>query len=740
MRARLLQFCVALTALTATAGADPVLQTVGTIVTPAAVDWAPWGVHTVAVTGLDARLVRWPVVEPDRAQILFDLPAGPSGLEAWSDSVLIRIPPLECRLLENAGGDAASYTIKPANWHLPNVTIAGVRYRIFVDPEFYLLVYTAPGPGGILGLLDFEETIGHCDHWAFASDRAALSNADGVHIVNLESPQLPVIQATIDPPVPGWIAADLAMRDRVLFLRWGDRIQTWDLELPHLPVLLDEIASDADQLALGSRWLATWRDQDLLVTVLAAADPAALAIRGSFTARALLDPDDVRVHGDRILVRSGDDLSSWTIPAGSSPIAGAGDAWPVLAGGLLATAGPAAWLQDAGRRYVISLGYETVTALQRGAGAAGGLCSLEADHGTLYYNDESAGVSIESLADPYEPVVLAVLDPDPPVIAADPAGDLLATTDANGLVLYDVSDPAAPAPVGALALDGAPRRVLVIDQTAIVAADLASASSLVHVVDLADPAAPVLVATFSLAYDANGPWWGGPMVRRGDQALIMAWRPGATARLVAATLVVSLADPAHPQASFGDVTADFWCFTPGVDEDLAVVVDDLPAELVGCHVSYRGAEVNVYRYAGDPAALDLLVTWTAPGAVHELAAAGNRLLVLTAQRLDVLTLSDPIQVAVPAAPAAAAVRAVPNPFNPLTAITLALRRAGAVTVDILDARGGRVRTLRTTATAGEARLEWDGTDDAGRALPSGTYLLRLSTPDGPRTARCTLVR
>jgi len=51
--------------------------------------------------------------------------------------------------------------------------------------------------------------------------------------------------------------------------------------------------------------------------------------------------------------------------------------------------------------------------------------------------------------------------------------------------------------------------------------------------------------------------------------------------------------------------------------------------------------------------------------------------------------------------------------------------AGPVTVDILDANGARVRRMTVEAgTAGATAFEWDGLDDAGKAIPAGNYSIR----------------
>jgi hypothetical protein len=70
--------------------------------------------------------------------------------------------------------------------------------------------------------------------------------------------------------------------------------------------------------------------------------------------------------------------------------------------------------------------------------------------------------------------------------------------------------------------------------------------------------------------------------------------------------------------------------------------------------------------------------------------------------------------------------ASPNPFNPRTTIGYSLVRDGAVTLDVYDLNGRRVRTLADGfQTAGDHRATWDGLDDGGRQLASGVYLVRL---------------
>ncbi len=78
----------------------------------------------------------------------------------------------------------------------------------------------------------------------------------------------------------------------------------------------------------------------------------------------------------------------------------------------------------------------------------------------------------------------------------------------------------------------------------------------------------------------------------------------------------------------------------------------------------------------------------------------------------------------PPAPVAQ-LRVQPNPFNPRTSVIFAA--PGAARLAVYDARGHRLSDI---AVADAGQWTWDGTDDSGRAAPSGTYLLRLESAAG----------
>lgn len=146
-------------------------------------------------------------------------------------------------------------------------------------------------------------------------------------------------------------------------------------------------------------------------------------------------------------------------------------------------------------------------------------------------------------------------------------------------------------------------------------------------------------------------------------------------------------------------------------------------------VRFEGAAVDSLRFS--PGADSTAWAWTAPEvtstgcflAVAAVDSFGN-VASATSDRFTVLTSATDV----PAAAAAAELLPPrPNPFNPSTRIAFSLPEPGQTRIELFDARGRRVRLLAEgPRAAGEHAVAWDGTDDAGRRLAAGTYLVRLS--------------
>jgi len=83
----------------------------------------------------------------------------------------------------------------------------------------------------------------------------------------------------------------------------------------------------------------------------------------------------------------------------------------------------------------------------------------------------------------------------------------------------------------------------------------------------------------------------------------------------------------------------------------------------------------------------------------------------------------------------AALNAYPNPFNPQVTLSWSLPAAGRLDLSVYDLRGRLVSTLlRGQAVAASGHTNWNGTDQTGRAVASGVYLVQARSHDG-HTAR-----
>jgi len=72
----------------------------------------------------------------------------------------------------------------------------------------------------------------------------------------------------------------------------------------------------------------------------------------------------------------------------------------------------------------------------------------------------------------------------------------------------------------------------------------------------------------------------------------------------------------------------------------------------------------------------------------------------------------------------------PNPFNPSTTIQFQVPNASDVTVIVYDMLGQEVRSLFAgQVQAGKYSVEWDGMNNAGSKMSSGSYIYRMTAGD-----------
>lgn len=83
----------------------------------------------------------------------------------------------------------------------------------------------------------------------------------------------------------------------------------------------------------------------------------------------------------------------------------------------------------------------------------------------------------------------------------------------------------------------------------------------------------------------------------------------------------------------------------------------------------------------------------------------------------------------------------PNPFNPETEISYDLPNDACVNLTILNILGQKVKTLVDEfQDAGHKTVHWNGKDEGGNKVSSGTYFYRIQAGDHSQTKKMVLVK
>ncbi len=83
----------------------------------------------------------------------------------------------------------------------------------------------------------------------------------------------------------------------------------------------------------------------------------------------------------------------------------------------------------------------------------------------------------------------------------------------------------------------------------------------------------------------------------------------------------------------------------------------------------------------------------------------------------------------------------PNPFNPSTTIVYAIPQASRVTVSIYNMLGQKVKTLiNSEKSAGTYSVQWNGDNDSGQKVTSGTYIYRVQAGEKVQTMKMILMK
>jgi hypothetical protein len=86
-------------------------------------------------------------------------------------------------------------------------------------------------------------------------------------------------------------------------------------------------------------------------------------------------------------------------------------------------------------------------------------------------------------------------------------------------------------------------------------------------------------------------------------------------------------------------------------------------------------------------------------------------------------------------------RNYPNPFNPTTRFVVEMPKSADVEVTVYDILGQRIATLLSgEQAAGYHTVEWNGTNQAGLNVPSGTYFIRMISENFTGVQKVMLIK
>ncbi len=717
-----------------------------TTVADALLDATPLGDDTIAITGDQLLLVDWARPVGERSSRLLLERFGADGLHAFEDTVYAQAY-FSRRYKIWRGDDGHPVVVEqPQEWRQPNVRLAGERYQVARAANGFA-IYPAPGDAPPVSSVQFDITVGF-HQFTWADDRAVASRwADGnltLQVADLSDPLAsvlgPVVSLTTIEPY------DLLIHDHTLVLV-RTMLQSVDIDDIEAPNVLDIIGVG------GRLWfpavrpdglIAGWAGRDL--RTFDCSDPGhllAVSSRAGILAPNTYPTTALFLDDQRIVTAIDHGAHQFPLSPYPGPILDGGVAWWRITGRLLASDGQWVWVQGDRRSTIDPTGINRwqgcVVRSEDNGGATGTRDNVLIHRaGHLYYASGDGTLQIEDVRDPRSPSVVARFSPPDDVETTAVSDGLLALAHGDSVSFYDVQTPSSPVRLGALVLEGPAVRI----DLAAPAPFLIERRNLEHdravILDLADPSAPVVASTVVVS-DAD-PLQGIASVVghvcHDTEVILQVWRNAwyFTER----TVQVDLADPYEPLVTVAETTSDFWGYEGYGPFDQGFSGAD--AVFAGFKVSARNESLRLFRYDGDPTAIEFLDILETRATANALLPVGMKLFALDDGGVTMVTLTDlnPVDAAVTAP--ASGLHIAPNPFNPRTTLHFTMERAGRTTARIHDLRGRRVRTLRAELPAGPASLLWDGDDDQGRALPSGAYLVRVSMPTGTRTARCSLVR
>jgi hypothetical protein len=574
------------------------------------------------------------------------------------------------------------------------------------------------------------------DAFAVSGDHVYLVRGDDLLVVEVTDPTSPQLVGSVDT---GCSTTDLAVLGHHVLVISDDAgcggLQVFDVTDPNSPLPVGSlelwpavaITASGDHAYVAGVVEGAFSDE-LVLQVVDLADPTApqlLAdVRSTGTPWGSLRVEAIAATAGFVFVASGDDgLQSYDVANPTDPPSiGSEETDRALD---VVVLGDYAYVADAqaGLR-IIDVSDPASPALVGTADTPGWAQGVAVSGGHAYVADCGGGLQVIDIADPTMPQVVGHLNTEW-AAGIDVSGSkafVVNILHGNGLDIIDVSDPTDPRLVGHVEEPVGAWSVTVVAGFAYIA----NQNGGLLVIDVTDPTTPQIAGSVPTAGTAKD------VVVAGSFAYVANGASGLA--------VVDVHDPGHPELVASLATPNLWGGR-GVAANLDMVYVADSAGLLVVDVSTPVSPVVV-------GAVDTDVLMAA----ERVRVANGRIFVADrGQGLRVLPLQCPDEVSVEdsledttgdATPAATLQLSVhPNPFNPRTSISFFLPRSGRAEIGVYELTGRRVAVLAARSfPAGRHTLDWNGRDAAGRALPSGTYLVRVETASATGAQKLMLVR
>lgn len=547
--------------------------------------------------------------------------------------------------------------------------------------------------------------------------RLAVTTTDGaVTLMDVSTPETPEVGATIALPY-GYSSTAAHLAGDTLsiayFTFYGEVIQTWDVSDCEAPVMLGETGTFQQVGDIVHADGVTYIGCNGGLAAVDMANPNApvtLCFMKTMAYAACVVPTP-----QAVLVGGGGDASRLEAvhmaPLQSAPRSGTLDSYWCAYD--VAVRGDYAYFADNDwSLQVVDVSDPSVPAAVWSRSLTAPAYGLELANDHVFIANGTGGLVVADLVDPARPRIIASL---PLGVARDVKviGDLAYVADDNKhLRIADVSDPSAPVALGAIATVGT---AFGVDVQADVAY-LATIYGGLEIFDVSDPAAPAALGRLDLG-SCQG------VTVAGQYAYVVSGGNFA---------VVDVSDPASPA-----LVGSFPSISPGWFPGHIVV--DTPRRVAFAAIGDGGVIAIDISLPDAPRIVGNLAT---DASARGVALQGEAIYV--AQDVGGMFVA-PCHCPAPSAvgdgmpaPAGTPLRAYPNPFNPRVTIECSISAEGAGELLLYDLRGRRVRTF--VLVPDRASVVWDGRDDLGRELPSGTYLMRATAGAVERTGRITLLR